>query len=339
MPFGEELGGGTGGRTTGMGFSNSGDTNRKKFTGYERDNEAGLDFGQARYYGNTQGRFTSPDPLMSSGKVSDPQSWNRYSYCLNNPVVLTDASGMEVPKGPVDSQAFIGAPRETPGDIDVFEGTQYTNGQQIQERTVTLTYQVTVPSTLVPGATIQVDIQEQYKETISMSSSGHYTVNSSSTSAVSVFATAVVGNVSQENFENLNKEAATVKEVTQGIVEVSRSKGFDPMKALAIAAEETHLGISVTDPANAPYPAKAPAVNPLQLSGNRENMDRKHNISGAIDDFVSKSRGGTRSFRDTMDNYGGYKYPHSVVVASDYLDSIRSSSKTEYSGYRLLFPR
>src|SRR6266404_8139418 len=48
MPFGEELGAGVGGRTTGMGFSNSGDNNRKKFTGYERDNETGLDFAKAR---------------------------------------------------------------------------------------------------------------------------------------------------------------------------------------------------------------------------------------------------------------------------------------------------
>ena len=58
MPFGEERGSGTGARTTGMGFSGSGDNNRKKFTGYQRDTESGLDFAQARYYGNTQGRFT-----------------------------------------------------------------------------------------------------------------------------------------------------------------------------------------------------------------------------------------------------------------------------------------
>jgi RHS repeat-associated protein len=69
-----------------MGFSNSGDTNRKKFTGYERDTETGLDFAQARYYSNAQGRFTSPDPLMASAKATDPQSWNRYAYVVNNPL-------------------------------------------------------------------------------------------------------------------------------------------------------------------------------------------------------------------------------------------------------------
>lgn len=100
MPLGEELGAGVGGRTTGMGFSASGDNNRKKFTGYERDTESGLDFAQARYYANMQGRFTSPDPLSSSAKVVDPQSWNRYTYCFNNPVALTDPTGLEAPRDP-----------------------------------------------------------------------------------------------------------------------------------------------------------------------------------------------------------------------------------------------
>jgi RHS repeat-associated protein len=98
MPFGEELGSGVGGRTTGMGFSSGGDTNRKKFTQYERDNETGLDYAQARYFSSTQGRFTSPDPLMASAKSVDPQSWNRYSYVGNNPMVFADPSGLQ--RGP-----------------------------------------------------------------------------------------------------------------------------------------------------------------------------------------------------------------------------------------------
>jgi RHS repeat-associated protein len=129
MPFGEELAAGTGGRTTGMGFSNSGDSNRKKFTGYERDAETGLDFAQARYYSNIQARFISPDPLMSSGEVADPQSWNRYSYCFNNPIIYSDPTGMEVPKGPVDSQFAAGFRGAGSGELEVFEGTQYTQGE------------------------------------------------------------------------------------------------------------------------------------------------------------------------------------------------------------------
>ena len=94
MPFGEELGAGTGGRTTGMGFSNSGDNNRKKFTGYERDNETGLDFAQARYNSSMLGRFTSPDPFAGSATTINPQSFNRYAYVGNNPVNAIDTTGL-----------------------------------------------------------------------------------------------------------------------------------------------------------------------------------------------------------------------------------------------------
>lgn len=64
-------------------------------TSKERDNETGLDFFEARYYSSTQGRFTSPDPLLASGKPMLPQSWNRYVYCINSPLVLIDPSGLD----------------------------------------------------------------------------------------------------------------------------------------------------------------------------------------------------------------------------------------------------
>ena len=64
-------------------------------TSKERDIETGLDYFEARYYGSTQGRFTSTDPLMASGRTNKPQSWNRYAYVLNNPLILIDPDGME----------------------------------------------------------------------------------------------------------------------------------------------------------------------------------------------------------------------------------------------------
>jgi len=60
----------------------------------ERDNETGLDFAQARYYSSQYGRFTSPDPSLSSGREKLPQSWNRYVYTLNNPLRFVDPSGL-----------------------------------------------------------------------------------------------------------------------------------------------------------------------------------------------------------------------------------------------------
>ena len=65
---------------------------KQKFTGYERDDESNLDYAQARYYSTTQGRFISTDPLNGAANV--PQSWNRYAYALNNPLLYTDPTGM-----------------------------------------------------------------------------------------------------------------------------------------------------------------------------------------------------------------------------------------------------
>ena len=63
--------------------------------GYERDPETTLDFAQARYYSNIQGRFTSVDPLHSSAIPDDPQSWNRYSFVGNRPLVYIDPTGLQ----------------------------------------------------------------------------------------------------------------------------------------------------------------------------------------------------------------------------------------------------
>jgi len=87
LPFGEE--------SSTVGIRSYGtDTVRQKFTSYERDNETGLDYAKARYFSSTQGRFTSPDPLLSSGTVYSPQTWNRYCYSINNPLRFTDPLGL-----------------------------------------------------------------------------------------------------------------------------------------------------------------------------------------------------------------------------------------------------
>jgi RHS repeat-associated protein len=77
----------------------SADTERMKFTGHERDLMASaggvpdvhsLDYMHARYYDASMGRL-SVDPVV--GQQRDPQSWNRYSYVLNNPINKADPSG------------------------------------------------------------------------------------------------------------------------------------------------------------------------------------------------------------------------------------------------------
>ncbi|MDQ1637732.1 MAG: hypothetical protein QOF62_1071 [Pyrinomonadaceae bacterium] len=93
LPFGEELSANIGGRTTMQGYT--ADSVRQKFTAKEHDTETGLDYFLARYYSSTQGRFTSPDPLHSSGRSLQPQSWNRYTYCVDNPVQFIDPRGLD----------------------------------------------------------------------------------------------------------------------------------------------------------------------------------------------------------------------------------------------------
>jgi len=90
-PFGEEIF--TAQRTTGLNYS--ADSVRKQFTGYERDPETDLDFAQARMYGNHIGRFASVDPENSGAYEDNPQSWNGYSYVVNNPPKHIDPDGRE----------------------------------------------------------------------------------------------------------------------------------------------------------------------------------------------------------------------------------------------------
>jgi RHS repeat-associated protein len=62
----------------------------KLFTGQILD-DTGLYYYNARYYDPTIGRFISADTVIPN--PANPQCFNRYSYCLNNPLRYTDPSG------------------------------------------------------------------------------------------------------------------------------------------------------------------------------------------------------------------------------------------------------
>ena len=94
MPFGEELAPDATYRTTNLKYGAI-DNVRQKFTGYQRDDETGLDFAEARYYNSAHGRFTAVDPLLASGKSANPQTFNRYVYTLNRPLNHNDPTGLQ----------------------------------------------------------------------------------------------------------------------------------------------------------------------------------------------------------------------------------------------------
>ena len=62
------------------------------FTGHEHlPSVFGLIDMNGRMYDPKLGQFLSPDPIMQS--PGNSQNFNRYSYCLNNPLLFTDPSG------------------------------------------------------------------------------------------------------------------------------------------------------------------------------------------------------------------------------------------------------
>jgi len=62
-----------------------------QFTGQYHDTDLGLYFYNARYYDSALGRFIQADSIIPD--PANPQSLNRYSYTLGNPLRYTDPSG------------------------------------------------------------------------------------------------------------------------------------------------------------------------------------------------------------------------------------------------------
>jgi RHS repeat-associated protein len=82
MPFGEEI------------APQYPPTERKLFTGQERDFETGLDYFNARQYRPDLGQFTAPDPMSLAPMPVESQSLGSYTYVNNSPMNSVDPTGM-----------------------------------------------------------------------------------------------------------------------------------------------------------------------------------------------------------------------------------------------------
>lgn len=70
------------------------------YRGYRFDKESGLYYLNARYYDPVTGRFISEDSYPERSNM--PQSLNRYTYCLNQPIKYTDPTGYKEKSGKYD---------------------------------------------------------------------------------------------------------------------------------------------------------------------------------------------------------------------------------------------
>jgi len=76
--------------TTGSMASTLGAHNPLRYRGYVYDTETTLYYLQSRYYNPAMGRFISSDSVTSTGGLLGS---NLFTYCLNNPVNMSDSSG------------------------------------------------------------------------------------------------------------------------------------------------------------------------------------------------------------------------------------------------------
>ena len=87
--------------TTGVQAETLGVLNPLRYRGYVYDQETGLYYLQTRYYNPEWGRFINADGYVSTGHGLLGN--NMFTYCNNNPVNMTDASGTFPTPGQIDT--------------------------------------------------------------------------------------------------------------------------------------------------------------------------------------------------------------------------------------------
>ena len=66
-----------------------------QYTGLPQDTENSSDHATYRNLSTTQSRWLSPDPYNGSYDITNPQSFNRYVYAMNNPLARPDPTGLD----------------------------------------------------------------------------------------------------------------------------------------------------------------------------------------------------------------------------------------------------
>ena len=188
--------------------STSPDTTDTKFTGKLRDNESGLDYFGARYFSGAQGRFTTPDTAPPD--LNNPQSWNRYSYALNNPLRMVDRDGDLY--------------------VDVYRFQYTVTWTETDKQGNTTTYSALI--------TVYVDVVYNDNGTVAGVDSSAYAVNQKGATV----------NISDKKLANMASTAAALVRNSLG-ANLGNKLTTDAAKvamANAVGTQETRLGINGT---------------------------------------------------------------------------------------------
>ncbi|MFJ7277132.1 RHS repeat-associated core domain-containing protein [Kitasatospora sp. NPDC098663] len=126
----------------------------KGYVGGAKGDATGLTNLGAREYDPSAGRFINPDPILDR---ADPQQWNGYAYSDNNPVNLSDPSGMR-PDGTCGGSGLC----RTPDGHTVEEGwSLQSGGWSVEVRKSELAY---LPGNI--GFPVIPDYQKVLKKTV-----------------------------------------------------------------------------------------------------------------------------------------------------------------------------
>ena len=247
-------------RVSGNKYASTPDEVRQDYTGYEKDEESGLEFAQARYYNPTHGRFTSVDPLTASATIRDPQSFNRYSYGLNSPYKFTDPLGLlsETATGACGGRCS----NSDPGAITSFSGsdTMYEGllGGVVRSGIYFIMQQVTnyyTASTYLAGtANITVATTQTWLSDVSGNAVTQRTGSASTT----------ITSSSGYNATQLEQ----IKTIATATANAAMNIGIDVATFLGIVRAESEFGMVRTGEG----PRKNALSNPSQYSGGRAKI-------------------------------------------------------------------
>jgi len=133
----------------------------------ERDPESYLDWTANRVHDPTLMRWLSPDPSgVKAVSLTDPQTWNMYAYVRNNPMTLTDPSGLEAKSPPqvdLGGELTPDPPSTSGGATGCAAGTTTCISQEENRKAVN--------SVIVLGSTVAITYDPKMSDTDKLAAS------------------------------------------------------------------------------------------------------------------------------------------------------------------------